>query len=81
MQRDWCPSGKRSWHGLVMLLRGFANVDDVRNGLLLHKSIEWAFDTSRLVIVRDAEKGARSWRACLTRAFFLRFCRRRLNCC
>lgn len=49
---------KRSWHGFVKSLLGFDDVHDVRNGLLLHKSIEWAFDTSRLVFVWDASHGS-----------------------
>lgn len=49
---------KRSWHGFVKPLLGFVDVDDVRNGLLLHKSIEWAFDTSRLAFVWDAAREA-----------------------
>ena len=31
----------------------FRDIDDPRNGLLLYKPIEWAFDTSRLAIIYD----------------------------
>jgi hypothetical protein len=48
---------KREWDYLSRELADVDDVDNVRNGLLLYKPLEWAFDTSRLVFVWD---GARS---------------------
>ena len=34
---------------------GISDMNDVRNGLLLFKPIEWAFDTSRVYFVREGD--------------------------
>jgi hypothetical protein len=34
---------------------GFADIHDEQNGLLLFKPVEWAFDTSRLTFVYNAD--------------------------
>lgn len=44
----WHPSWPRFCNKV-----GFDNIDDTRNGLLLFKPIEWAFDNSKLSIVPD----------------------------
>ena len=49
---------KREWDYLSRELADVDDVDDVRNGLLLYKPIEWAFDTSRLVFVWDGGRGS-----------------------
>ncbi len=49
---------KREWDYLSRELADVEDVDDVRNGLLLYKPLEWAFDTSRLVFVWDGARGS-----------------------
>lgn len=49
---------KREWDDLSRQLADVDDVDDVRNGLLLYKPLEWAFDTSRLAFVWDGARGA-----------------------
>ena len=49
---------KREWDYLSRELADVDDVDDVRNGLLLYKPIEWAFDTSRLVFIWDGARNS-----------------------
>lgn len=44
---------KYEWREFSSEIMGFDDIDDVRNGLLLYKPLEWAFDTSRMVILWD----------------------------
>lgn len=45
---------KSSWAVLVELALGFSDIDDVRNGLLLWKPIEHAFDTAQMCFTYDS---------------------------
>ncbi len=45
---------KHEWAYLAKDVLDIDDVDDVRNGLLLYRPLEWAFDTGRLVFVLDA---------------------------
>jgi hypothetical protein len=47
---------KREWAPYSMLLAGIDDVNNMRNGLLLYKPLEWAFDTSRLTFIWDAKR-------------------------
>ena len=49
---------KRSWDYLSRELADVDDVDDVRNGLLLYKPLEWAYDTSRLTFVWDGDRNS-----------------------
>ena len=49
---------KREWDYLSRQLADVDDVDDARNGLLLYKPLEWAFDTSRLVFIWDGARGS-----------------------
>jgi hypothetical protein len=42
---------KREWSDVAKMLLDIDSVDDARNGLLLYKPLEWAFDTGRLMVV------------------------------
>ena len=46
---------KSSWAVFVELALGFSDTDDVRNGLLLWKPIEHAFDTAQLCFTYDSQ--------------------------
>lgn len=48
---------KHAWLDLTRYVLDFDDIDDPRNGLLLYKPLEWAFDTSRMAIVWDAGSG------------------------
>ena len=47
---------KHEWSTLAKACLDIDDVDDIRNGLLLYRPLEWAFDTGRLMFV--AESGA-----------------------
>mmetsp|Transcript_20318 Transcript_20318/g.51455 ORF Transcript_20318/g.51455 Transcript_20318/m.51455 type:complete len:351 (-) Transcript_20318:575-1627(-) len=47
---------KRQWARLLTI-PGITDINDVRNGLLLSKPIEWAFDTSRLSFIQTGGFG------------------------
>lgn len=49
---------KREWDYMSRELANVDDVEDVRNGLLLYKPLQWAFDTSRLVFVWDGSRDA-----------------------
>ena len=44
---------KHEWADLAKQLLDIDSIDDARNGLLLYKPLEWAFDTGRLAFVWD----------------------------
>ena len=44
---------KHEWADLAKPLLDIDSIDDARNGLLLYKPLEWAFDTGRLAFVWD----------------------------
>ena len=44
---------KHCWYDLVKEDLGFDDIDDVKNGLLLWKPVEHAFDTSRLCFIYE----------------------------
>ncbi|DBA99022.1 TPA: hypothetical protein ACH3X1_014292 [Trebouxia sp. C0004] len=46
---------KSSWAVFVELALGFSDIDDVRNGLLLWKPIEHAFDTAQMCFTYDTQ--------------------------
>ena len=46
---------KSSWAVFVEMALGFSDIDDVRNGLLLWKPIEHAFDTAQLCFTYDTQ--------------------------
>ena len=46
---------KSSWAVFVDLALGFSDIDDVRNGLLLWKPIEHAFDTAQMCFTYDTQ--------------------------
>jgi hypothetical protein len=45
---------KHEWSFVAKEVLDIDDVDDIRNGLLLYKPLEWAFDTGRLTFVLDA---------------------------
>lgn len=45
------PSSSRFYRHIERI--GIGDINDIRNGLLLCKSLEWAFDNSKLSIVPD----------------------------
>ena len=45
---------KHEWADLAKKLLDIDSVNDVRNGLLLYKPLEWAFDTGRLMVVAES---------------------------
>ena len=49
---------KREWDYLSRQLADVDDVDDARNGLLLYKPLEWAYDTSRLAFTWDGERSS-----------------------
>ena len=49
---------KREWDYLSRQLADVDDVDDARNGLLLYKPLEWAFDTSRLAFTWDGDRSS-----------------------
>ena len=48
---------KREWADFSAELADVTDIEDVRNGLLLYKPLEWAFDTSRLAFVWEPASG------------------------
>ena len=59
---------------------GFNDINDIRNGLLLCKPLEWAFDNSKLSIVPDTSFDPISFQVwvegvcgCLARGLVVRF--------
>ncbi|DBB00070.1 TPA: hypothetical protein ACH3X1_013926 [Trebouxia sp. C0004] len=49
---------KSSWAVFVELALGFSDIDDVRNGLLLWKPIEHAFDTAQMCFTYDTHSNS-----------------------
>ena len=45
---------KREWSDMAKMLLDIDSVDDARNGLLLYKPLEWAFNTGRLMVVAES---------------------------
>ena len=44
---------KRAWHQYTFSMMGFENINDPRNGLLLFKPFEWAFDVGKICFLPD----------------------------
>jgi hypothetical protein len=49
---------KHAWAAHSESVLAFDDINDPRNGLFMYKPLEWAFDTSRMVILWDAAAGA-----------------------
>jgi HNH endonuclease len=48
---------KHAWRDLVMQWMGFADIDDVRNGMLLFKPLEYYFDHGHFIFVASEASG------------------------
>ena len=56
---------KRAWHLHTFSMMGFENINDPRNGLLLFKPFEWAFDVGKICFLPDSFGEERLGNYCL----------------
>ena len=56
---------KRAWHQHTFSMMGFENINDPRNGLLLFKPFEWAFDVGKICFLPDGFGEGRLGNYCL----------------
>ena len=62
---------KSAWAVFVELALGFSDIDDVRNGLLLWKPIEHAFDTAQMCFTYDSQNDRYDKHFCFSKCAIL----------